>query len=85
MNKESILEAFYKDKTIPKEILMLLNQKNQFLNPIPQEPMNLKYENYDQKSQDHDFQSRRSSFSKIGISQEKYLEICSNRETRKVF
>ena len=86
MNKEEILEAFYKERTTSNQLAQLIRLNDQLLTEIMQDPCNF---NCDQEEMDkleiHENKCEKSTFSEIGISHAKYLEILADRENRNVF
>ena len=86
MNKEQILEAFYKERPTYPDLIQLIQLHSEVLTEEMQDPCNFDYEPEEaDKLEIKPDKSEKSTFSEIGISQEKYLEILAERENRKIF
>ena len=85
MKKELIFEAFFKEKSIPNYLLESIKNKKDFFENFSQDPCNSETNDSYSQNDLKENSSQKSSFSKIIISQEKYLEVLENREQSKLF
>ena len=93
MNKEEVIECFFKDRELDPKMLKFAEMYNKYLSKEPIQPANLerietvtnKSEINDQKSSLEKTLSICSAFSRVTIDQNIYSDIVKNRKNHNIF
>lgn len=93
MNKEEVIECFFKERALNERVVKLSDIYNKYLSKIPLQPVNLeRIETLTHKSELPDNRSSLektlsicSAFSRITIDQNIYSDIVKNRKNHNIF
>lgn len=86
MNKEQILEAFYRERKLQPEVESLIETQPSLMTPESQEPCNFHCQTEEEDFHHHlDSRSEKSAYSEIGICLEQFQEVLQSRENRRIF